>query len=127
MKRNIEKEFVVMSPEKEAKVEAFDSTMYERLVSDYQGFKGHELISCHVFDQDWSSWEMHPHGDEVVLLISGKTTLVLALDEGNKEVQLEHIGDYVIVPKNTWHTAKTQEECKLFFVTPGEGTQNRDI
>ena len=127
MKREIDKEFVVVSPKKSATVESFDSTLYERLDTEYDGFTGHDLISCHVFEQDWPSWEIHPNGDEVVILLSGKVILVLELDGGNKEIQLGRDGDYVIVPKNTWHTAKIQEKSKLLFVTPGEGTLNRDI
>lgn len=49
---SIQKEFVVLSPEKEASTEAVDSTLYERLNKNYNGFHGHELISCHEFSED---------------------------------------------------------------------------
>jgi len=48
---SIENKFVVVSPEKIASIENFDSGLYERLDRDYNGFKGHELISCHILDQ----------------------------------------------------------------------------
>jgi mannose-6-phosphate isomerase-like protein (cupin superfamily) len=78
MKGIIDTEFVVLSPDKVASIEAKDSTLYQRLVTDYDGFRGHELISCHEFDEDWSSWEIHPHGDEIVILLSGEVRFFFA-------------------------------------------------
>lgn len=125
--RSLEKNFVVVSPDKKATVESVDAKLYERLNSNYNGFKGHDLISCYEFNQDWSTWEIHPNGDEIVVLLSGKATFVLQLDEGNKSIQLQKEGAYVIVPKNVWHTLKTNVKTKVLFITPGEGTQNKDV
>ncbi|MCP5130321.1 MAG: cupin [Pseudomonadales bacterium] len=124
---SLDKEFVVVSPEKHATIERFDSTLYERLDRDYNGFKGHDLISCHEFDQDWSAWEIHPNGDETVILLSGKVTFVLQLQEGNESVELDAPGTYLIVPRNVWHTAKTSEKSRILFITPGEDTRNREL
>jgi mannose-6-phosphate isomerase-like protein (cupin superfamily) len=124
--QSITKDFVVMTPDKRAVIEHLDSTLYERLDRDYHGFKYHELISCHEFDQSWSSWEIHPNGDEIVILLSGKVTFILQLEEGNKSIQLDEEGAYVIVPKNVWHTAQTDVKTRLLFITPGEGTRHKD-
>lgn len=124
-KRSIDTEFVVMRPDKNATVERFDAELYTRLDRDYDGFKGHELISCHFFSEDWPSWEIHPNGDEVVILLSGEVTMVLALAEGEQAISLEEQGSYVIVPANIWHTARTNSGAKLLFITPGEGTQHK--
>ena len=64
---NLLKDFVVLSPDKAATVEHFDPGLYERLDTTYGSFEGHDLICCHEFDADWPSWEMHPHGDEIVV------------------------------------------------------------
>lgn len=124
--RSIDKDFVVLSPEKEATVEPFDPGLYQRLDRNYDNFRGHELISCHEFSQDWGMWEVHPNGDEIVILLKGEVTFVLQLDEGEKSVCLDREGAYVIVPRNVWHTARTTVASKLLFITPGEGTQHRD-
>ena len=126
MKRNIESDFVVLSPEKTATTESLDATLYERLGENYGGFSGHDLIACHTFEHDWPTWEIHPNGDEVVILLSGKATLLLEQEQERREIQLEQAGDYLIVPRNTWHTARISEKSKMLFVTPGEGTLNRD-
>ncbi|MDJ0832542.1 MAG: cupin domain-containing protein [Gammaproteobacteria bacterium] len=122
----IERDFVVLSPDKTATIERFDSTLYARLDKDYNGCKGHELISCYEFSQDWPTWEIHPHGDEIVILLSGKVRFVLQLEEGDKSIELVQPGSYVIVPRNIWHTAKTGVKTKMLFITPGEGTRNKD-
>ncbi len=124
---SIEKDFIVLDADKKATLEPFNSTLYERLNRHYDGFKGCELIACHNFDQDWPTWEAHPNGDEVVMLLSGKAELVLQLAEGEQSVTLEEAGAFVIVPKNVRHTARISEQAKMLFITPGEGTENVEV
>lgn len=121
----MEETFVVLSPEKLAAVEPADETLYARLDRDYDNFKGHELISCYEFSKDWPSWEVHPNGDEIVVLLAGQATFLLELDSGETSVSLDKTGSYVVVPKGVWHTAKVSETAKLLFITPGEGTQHK--
>lgn len=124
---SIEKDFIVLDEHKKATLEPFNSSLYERLNRNYAGFKGCELIACHSFEQDWPTWETHPNGDEVVMLLSGKACLILQLDEGEQSVTLEEAGSFVIVPRNVRHTAKISEQAKMLFITPGEGTENSEI
>ncbi len=124
---NITHDFVVLNQQKNACIEPVDAGLYQRLDTNYAGFQGCELISCFEFEQDWSSWEMHPAGDETVILLSGQVTFVLQQDAGEELVLLEQPGDFVVVPKNTWHSARTQVKTKLLFVTPGEGTQHKAL
>ncbi|MBV9190616.1 MAG: cupin domain-containing protein [Betaproteobacteria bacterium] len=70
----------------------------------------------------WPTWERHPAGDEIVCLLSGRATFVL---EDGKRIDVGEPGEFVIVPKGTWHTAKTTVPTKMVFVTPGEGTENK--
>lgn len=124
---SIERDFVVLSPEKKVTIEHCDLGLYSRLDATYKDFAGHELISSHEFTSDWPSWEIHPFGDEVVILLSGKTTLLLQLQSGEIAIELSEQGQYAIVPKGVWHTAKTPLNAKLLFITPGQGTQNKVI
>ncbi|MEN0038157.1 MAG: cupin [Cellvibrio sp.] len=123
----IEQDFVVLRPDKTASIEPADSTLYERLDKTYGDFSGHELISCYEFDSDWTSWEIHPHGDEVVVLMSGEVSFILQMEEGETSIKLSEQGQYVIVPKGIWHTAKTAVKSKLLFITPGQATQHKMI
>lgn len=126
-KKSINDQFVVIDSEKNAHLEVPDAELYTRLGANYGGFKGCELISCHSFDQDWDSWENHPHGDEIVLLLAGRVTFLLQLDDEQISIDLDKVGDYGIVPKNTWHTAKIYSPSKVLFITPGEGTMLKKI
>lgn len=73
---------------------------------------------------DWPSWEMHPHADEFVYLLSGAATLVLETAGGTTSVALGGRGA-AVVPKGTWHTAKVTEPSRMLFVTMGAGTRHR--
>lgn len=85
------------------------------------------LLSAFTFNEPWPSWERHPAGEELVLLLSGSASLVLEQDGTQRIVALDAPGDYVLVPRNTWHTARTQVATTLLFLTPGAGTEHRPV
>ncbi len=124
---DITQAFVVLNQQKNASIEPLDAGLYQRLDDNYAGFMGCELISCFEFEQDWLSWEMHPAGDETVILLSGQALVVLQHEGTEQLLPLEQPGDFVIVPKNTWHSARTSVKTKLLFITPGEGTQHKSL
>jgi uncharacterized cupin superfamily protein len=103
-----------------------DNTFWQRISSGQLGtFHNEFLVASAGYEKDWTMWEMHPNGDEVVYLLSGSATFVLQQPQGEVAIGLMKPGEYVLVPKGTWHTAKVQEPCRMLFVTPGEGTQHR--
>jgi len=106
-------------------VEVTDS-LWAELDEKYGDFAGRSLISCFSFDADWPTWEVHPAGDEFVYLLEGDAEMVLAHPEGDEIVRLTEPGTFVIVPKNTWHTARIHAPTRMLFVTPGEGTVNAE-
>lgn len=67
--------------------------------------------------------EVHPNGDELVYVISGKLTLIQDIDGEHRAVQLA-AGDAAINPPGVWHTAKVAEPVTALFITAGEGTLN---
>jgi len=123
----IDDNFVVLTANKTAHYETNDITLYERLEKDYNGFKGCELIAAHNTEGDWSTWEKHPHGDEIVILLSGQVDFVLQMEQGEECITLNEPGRYVIVPSNTWHRAVNARQAKLLFITPGEGTDHKNV
>jgi quercetin dioxygenase-like cupin family protein len=88
-------------------------------------FHNEYLVVSSAFNADWPTWEMHPNGDEIVCLLDGKATLVLEIDGREHAHALSALGDYVRVPRGTWHTAKTSNQCRMLFITAGEDTQIR--
>ena len=51
--------------------------------------------------------------------------MVLEIDRRETVAELTAPGHYVLVPRGTWHTARTNGQCTMLFITPGEGTEHR--
>lgn len=88
---------------------------------------GHEgrLVTTHRFSESWTSWEMHPHGDEVVLCLGGAITLIQELPGGEQRTVTLEPGEYAINPPSVWHTADVSGEAQALFITAGWGTRHR--
>ena len=95
----------------------------ERFAAD--GAEG-RLICVMPQEETWDSWERHPAGDEVVLLLSGRVDLVQDLDGAEHVVELQ-AGQAVINPAGVWHTARVHEPGVALFVTPGRGTEAKPL
>ena len=85
------------------------------------------LMSAFSFSEPWATWERHPEGDELVMLLAGAVTLVLEVQGEEKPVALADPGAYVLVPRGVWHTARTSVPTTLLFLTPGAGTEHRPV
>jgi mannose-6-phosphate isomerase-like protein (cupin superfamily) len=85
------------------------------------------LVSLFSFDRNWESWERHPVGEEFVCLLEGEVEFVLEQDGIENSVFLREPGEFVLVPLNTWHTARVQKPSRMLFITPGKGTENRPV
>jgi len=127
MKYEIAKTFAVLRPDLTVSPVDVTPGIYEQLDRDFDNFKGHVLVSTHAFREDWPTWERHPAGDELVCLLSGEAAMVFERDGKETSVRLSEPGSYVLVPKGTWHTARTSVSTTMLFVTPGEGTENRPV
>jgi mannose-6-phosphate isomerase-like protein (cupin superfamily) len=64
-----------------------------------------------------TEWERHPVGDEIVLVVEGKTTLVMLEDDLETPNELRE-SDFFVVPKNIWHRFETPTNMKVWSVTP---------
>ncbi|WP_347507681.1 cupin domain-containing protein [Pseudomonas anguilliseptica] len=84
-------------------------------------------MSAFSFSADWPSWECHPAGEELVMLLSGSAVLLLEEADGERELLLDTVGSYVLVPQGVWHTARTMQPPTLLFLTPGAGTEHRPV
>jgi len=83
------------------------------------------LVSLFRFEESWTSWEMHPAGEEVVCVVQGHLTLHQEHADGSTDSIELGPGDYAINPPGTWHTADAEEPVVALFITVGEGTTNR--
>lgn len=85
------------------------------------------LMSAFTFSEPWPTWERHPAGEELVMLLSGDATVVLDGPDGQVATRLERPGSYVLVPQGVWHTARASVPTTLLFLTPGAGTEHRPV
>ncbi len=84
------------------------------------------LITASHMTEDMGHWEMHPAGDEVLALLSGKVTVVLEQDGGDHEIDLE-AGEVCVVPRGCWHRVRVLEAGEMVFMTAGEGTLHKPL
>jgi mannose-6-phosphate isomerase-like protein (cupin superfamily) len=115
--------YVVLGPDHAATSVPVTPTIWEELDRRFERFRGRVLVARFDFERDWPTWEMHPNGDEVVVLLSGVARMVLGRDE-EQVTHLTEPGQFVVVPRGTWHTARVDAPTSMLFVTPGEGTAN---
>ena len=82
------------------------------------------LVGIFRYEADWDSWEMHPDGDEIVVLLSGAVDLVLDAAGGERTVELRDRAA-AVVPREVWHTANVIAPGEALHITRGAGTAHR--
>lgn len=82
------------------------------------------LVSALTMEADWTNWEMHPAGDEVLFMLEGEANFLLEFADGIQEIELV-AGRLLVVPRGVWHTAKVRNPARLLAITAGRGTQHR--
>jgi quercetin dioxygenase-like cupin family protein len=83
------------------------------------------IVSLFRFEDSWTSWEMHPSGEEVVCCLQGHMTLHQELPDGSKQLWELSPGEYAINLRGTWHTADAEEPVVALFITAGKDTTHR--
>jgi mannose-6-phosphate isomerase-like protein (cupin superfamily) len=82
------------------------------------------LVAKYRIAEDTTSWEMHPAGDELLVMISGQMGVVLE-QSGNETVVEVPAGKACIVPRGTWHRQVVRSPGDYLGATYGKGTQHR--
>jgi mannose-6-phosphate isomerase-like protein (cupin superfamily) len=82
------------------------------------------LLTVLTMNADWTNWEMHPVGDELLFMLEGSATFLLDRLDGVREVPL-NAGRLLVIPRGVWHTAKLSGPARLLAITPGHSTQHK--
>jgi mannose-6-phosphate isomerase-like protein (cupin superfamily) len=100
---------------------ADDLAAYEaRFAAD--GDEG-RLVTMGPLTASWTSWERHPAGEELVVVLSGRAELVQRVGGGERRIPLGP-GEAVVNPPGVWHTADVHEPGTALYITPGRGTEH---
>jgi mannose-6-phosphate isomerase-like protein (cupin superfamily) len=83
------------------------------------------LVSLFRFEEPWTSWEIHPAGEEVVCCLQGAMTLHQELADGTERSVELGPGEYAINPRGAWHTADAEGPVVALFITAGKDTTHR--
>ena len=125
---NIASTYARLKPDASAEALPAGENFWQDLsVGAFGSFENEFLVTTQSFAHNWPVWEMHPKGEEVIVLLIGKIDLILEKKTGNKIVSLQQQGDWLMVPKGVWHTARVSAPSTVLFITAGEGTQHRQV
>jgi len=69
--------------------------------------------------------EMHPDGDEVLYLISGRIRVVF-IDDPVDDIEVLP-GAGLVVPKGMWHRVDILEPSQIAYLTPGPNNEFRSL
>jgi mannose-6-phosphate isomerase-like protein (cupin superfamily) len=84
------------------------------------------LVAGFVSTEDWPHWEMHPAGEEVIVLLEGRMTMILDEPAGERRVEMTP-GSTCIVPRGVWHRALVPQASRFLGLTYGAGTTHRPV
>ena len=95
--------FVDLTPGDGARPIPVTPDFWERLGSGALTFEG-RMVSAHRMSADWGHWEMHPRGEELLILTAGAIDLILDEAGGERRIRLEDRAGFII-PRGVWHRA----------------------
>ncbi len=87
---------------------------------------GGTLVTVGTGEGDWTHWEMHPSGDEVLIVLEGQVRMIFEKPDGEEHFDLLP-GATLVVPSGTWHRAVGQKQLRMLFMTYGEGTRHKPL
>jgi mannose-6-phosphate isomerase-like protein (cupin superfamily) len=88
---------------------------------------GGTLVIVSGGDGDWNFWEMHPAGDEALVLLEGALTMLFEHPDGRATRHPMAPGGTLVVPAGVWHRAVEQRSVRMLFITFGAGTQHKPV
>lgn len=68
-------------------------------------------------------WERHNEGDELLLVLSGTTSLTI-LQESGPETRTLGTGSLAVVPRGSWHNNNAPDGVTMLYMTPSEGNDH---
>lgn len=83
------------------------------------------LVTRFTHTGDWPHWERHPHGDEVLVCLSGSVRFLLEHEDGRQETVDLREGRTLVMPAGAWHRGLGEGPAEILAITAGRGTDHR--
>lgn len=83
------------------------------------------LMSAFTFSKPGNMWELHPAGEELVMLLPGSAIPALRENDREQRIHLSSQGSHVLVAQDVWQIARTKVPTMMLFLAPGAGTGHR--
>ena len=80
-----------------------------------------EVNVCVSRFSEHPKWEIHPHGEEVLVGIAGELSLII-LDAAHPKTIVLKPGEVVVIPQNTWHSPMPNGEVSVLNMGHYAGT-----
>ncbi len=87
----------------------------DRYFAELAPYRDGAIFIAHY--QGNSEWERHGSGDEIVCVLEGETSLIIA-EDGECISHVLQAGELLIVPQHRWHRFETLKSVKVLSVTP---------
>lgn len=81
------------------------------------------LMTLGTTTEDWPVWEVHPAGEEVVVVLSGRAEFIQDVSGVMRHVVLGP-NEALVNPPGVPHTANVLEPFTALYITPCPGTQH---
>lgn len=102
------------------------ASFWSDMMSGRLELDGPWLVTSSDMTADWPHWEMHPRGEELLVLLRGELTLVI--DDGQAETRVTmSAGQTWLMQRGLWHRALVAEPSTMLAITAGEGTEHRPV
>ena len=102
-----------------------DERFWETLSFRDDLLEGRILGLLHM-ENDSDHSEMHPSGDEILILLSGAVDVIFHEAGGDFVTPLRDLRA-CIVPRGVWHRVLVHAPSDMIFITPAKGTEVRYV
>ena len=103
----------------------FDGPSFEAYIEEHcSDADPGRLVMIETTAESWPTWECHPVGAELVIVLAGRGTFHQEIDGEVRSTPFE-AGTTLINPPGVWHTADVSEAMRAIYITPCPGTDHR--
>ena len=103
----------------------YDAASFESYIADFCSVEDPgRLVMSETSTEDWTMWECHTAGDEIVIVLAGEGDFIQIIDD--HEVRIPACpGVTILNPAGIWHSADIRSAITAVYITPCLGTEHK--